>query len=341
MNGNSGCGMKRPFLAATAMFFCMNADSAQAQFRTGPTRAVGGRGVAPGYRGSGLAWGYPHRDGFVPLGGFPFFPFSPLAWSALLAPPITISPSPTVVLPPIVLNGGDANPDLVNPLPGPLPLPRENDFPQGAKPGDHIVIRPKKELPLLPPPEPIPLAPKADRVAPPVPRPPVMGIDPFAKRKVVNVDKADPDPVKEVARLVKLGKTAFAAEEFGAASEQFDRAIAVDPKSALPVFLKAQAAFASGRYGDAVTAIRAGLALDRTWPASPFDPKELYGANPALFADHLAALREVVAANPSDASLQFLIGYELWFIGEKVEARKWFDLAEKRLPAPGPIALFK
>ena len=48
-----------------------------------------------------------------------------------------------------------------------------------------------------------------------------------------------------------------------------------------------------------------------------------------------------MAANPREASLEFLLGYELWFIGEKVEARKWFDLAEKRLPAPGPIALFK
>jgi hypothetical protein len=90
-----------------------------------------------------------------------------------------------------------------------------------------------------------------------------------------------------------------------------------------------------------VTAIRAGLELDRTWPTGPFDPKELYGANPALFADHLATLRGVVAANPGEATLEFLLGYELWFIGEKVEARKWFDLAEKRLPAPGPLALFK
>ena len=114
-----------------------------------------------------------------------------------------------------------------------------------------------------------------------------------------------------------------------------------DRKLALPVFLKAQAAFAAGRYADAVTAIRAGLELDRAWPTSPFDPKELYGANPALFTDHLATLRGVVAANPGEATLEFLLGYELWFIGEKVEAKKWFDLAEKRLPAPGPLALFK
>jgi tetratricopeptide (TPR) repeat protein len=160
-------------------------------------------------------------------------------------------------------------------------------------------------------------------------------------RKIVNVDKPDPDPVKELARLIKLGKDAFASGEFGAASEQFDRAIAVAPKNALPLFLKAQAAFAAGRYDDAVKDIRAGLAVDPNWPSSPFDPKELYGSEPGTFNDHLATLRGVVAANPREPALEFLLGYELWFIGEKVEAKKWFDLAEKRLPAPGPIALFK
>jgi hypothetical protein len=47
----------------------------------------------------------------------------------------------------------------------------------------------------------------------------------------------------------------------------------------------------------------------------------------------------VTAANPGEATLEFLLGYQLWFVGEKVEARKWFDAAERRLP--GPVALFK
>jgi tetratricopeptide (TPR) repeat protein len=175
---------------------------------------------------------------------------------------------------------------------------------------------------------------------PPAPRPRFDG-DPFAIRKMENVDKPDPDPVKEVARLIKLGKESFASGEFGAASEQFERAIATAPKDALPVFMKAQAAFAAGRYDDAVKLIRAGLDLDRNWPSGPFDPKELCGGNPGLFNDLLATLRGVIAANPGEPTLEFLLGYELWFIGEKVEAKKWFDLAEKRLPAPGPIALFK
>jgi tetratricopeptide (TPR) repeat protein len=220
-----------------------------------------------------------------------------------------------------------------------MPFKNANeDLPPGAKPGDHVVIRPQKALPPLPPPDkPIPLIERAV----PLPRPPALARDPLGLPKALIVEKPDADPIKEVARLVKLGKEAFAGGEFGLANEQFDRAIAVDRRNALPLFLKAQAEFASGRYAAAVAAIRTGLDLDTTWPASPFDPKELFGPNPATFSDQLAILRGVVAANPADATLEFLLGYELWFIGEKVEARKWFNLAEKRLPVGGPLALFK
>ena len=39
--------------------------------------------------------------------------------------------------------------------------------------------------------------------------------------------------------------------------------------------------------------------------------------------------------------LEFLLGYQLWFSGDKMEADKLFRAAEKRLAAPGPIELFK
>ena len=170
---------------------------------------------------------------------------------------------------------------------------------------------------------------------------PVFRFDPFAKRFQVDAEKPEADPVKEAARLVKLGRVAFEVGEYGKAAEQFERATIAGPKLAAPHFLKAHAAFAAGRYSDAVAAIRAGLELDSAWPASTFDPKEPYGANPAAFAGHLAELRKVAAANPGEPTLEFLLGYQLWFIGEKVEARKWFDTAAKRLADPGPLALFK
>ena len=332
--------MTRLFLFAAMAVPLLSVTSLQAQFSGGPVRPGPGKGgINPGNSNarSGIRSGeplavYPGRPAFfVPL-GIPIFPFASLGWvdgPSLLA----ARPAIVIVSPPIVTGNNNFVPNF-NPAPA-----GDDDIPPGMKPGDQLIIKPKRALPLLPPPDapmPEPIAPAALR-----PRPKPIDDEPFAPRKIVNLDKPDPDPEKEAARLVKLGKNAFAAGEFGAAGEHFDRASVANPKSALPHFLKAQSSFAAGKYADAVASIRVGLDLERTWPGSPFDPKELYGTAPAVFNEHLATLRGVVAANPAEATLEFLLGYELWFIGEKVEAKKWFDLAEKRLPAPGPIALFK
>lgn len=203
--------------------------------------------------------------------------------------------------------------------------------------GGFLVFEPKRAFP-----PPGGIAPEVARVAaPPPPEKPLFRFDPFADPVIVKAEKADPDPLKEVARLMKLGREAFAASEYGAAIDRFNQAIAADAKAAEPHFLKAQAEFAAGNYADAVAEIRAGLALDPAWPAGAFDPKEPYGLNAAAFAGHLAQLRKVIAVNPGESTLEFLLGYQLWFIGERAEAKKWFAVAEKRLAVPGPIALFK
>jgi hypothetical protein len=307
-----------------------------------------------GLRVAGFAGGYYSRSVFaapiVPAWGVlpPISTLTPFGWApgfldpgwgvgpgwGLYAPPIV------VVQPPIILAGGnidenrkgDGNPALAfEQLPRPIePLPR------GAKPGEFLVISPKKEFP-----QPGQMTPEVDRVAA-LPKPkPVFRFDPFAPKVRIDIELPDPDPVKEAARLVKLGRVAFAAGEYGKAAEQFERATIASPKLAVPHFLKAQAAFAAGRYSDAVNAIRAGLELDAAWPTNTFDPKEPYGASAAAFAGHLAELRKTAAANPGEPALEFLLGYQLWFVGEKAEARKWFDAAAKRLADPGPLALFK
>ncbi len=133
----------------------------------------------------------------------------------------------------------------------------------------------------------------------------------------------------------------FAAGDYGRAAENFARAMAADPADARTYFLQAQAKFAAGQYAEAVARIRDGLARDPKWPAAKFDPTELYGDHPERFFLHLFALKKANAETPNQATLEFLLGYQLWFSGDKAEADKLFRAAEKRLAAPGPIALFK
>jgi len=271
-----------------------------------------GWGVGPGWGwGVGPGWGW----GVGPGWGW---------WN----------PAPRIVVPPILLadhSTGDADRGVVAAAGR---MPRRT--PDPTPPGDFLVISPKRETPAIGT-----ITPEVTRVAAIRPQRVVIPFDPFAPPRITAIDTPDPDPLKEAARLLQRGRAAFAAGEYGQAAEQFERAADADPKSATPHFLRAQALFAAGSYTEAVVAIRRGLERDPTWPTSSFDPKEPYGANPAAHAEQLAELRRVVAANPGEPTLEFLLAYQLWFIGEKAEARKWLTAAEKRLASPGPIALFK
>jgi hypothetical protein len=293
----------------------------------GPGFLQPGWGVGPGWGWNPLWAGIPRFWGAPGWGPWGWNVWNP--WGVgVIAPPF--------FPPPIILAGGAGNGDPngnavaavgVAPRRPPDPGPR----------GDFIVITPDGVFPPRGQ-----VAPAVDRVAaPPVPPPrPAFAFDPFAAG-APKIDTPDPDAEKELGRLLRLGREAFAAGDYVRAGDLFDRATAAGPRAAAPHFLKAQAMFASGAYADAVAALRSGLALDPEWPAGTFDPKEPYGANAAAFAAHLAELRKVVAANPGQPALEFLLGYQLWFIGEKVEAKKWFDAAAKRLADPGPVALFK
>jgi len=347
-------------LAAALMF--VDAAPARGQFVTGPgcpppyRHPFTIRGYsypAQGFYGAGFAAGFYSRSAFVGPFGLPWnvlppiSTLTPFGWTPGFLPAGWgigpgwggIAPPVAMVQPPIVLAGGNAerneatgNPALAfEKLPQPIkPLPR------GAR-DQFIVISPKKAFP-----EAGRVNPEVDRVAAvPPPRVPVFRLDPFAKRAKVDVEPREADPAKEAVRLLALGRAAYAAGEYGRAADQFERAAAADGKSASARFLNAQAAFAAGRFADAVSAIRAGLEIDPAWPTSTFDPKEPYGANAVAFTVHLAELRKAVAANPGEPNLEFLLGYQLWFVGERIEAKKWLDSAAMHLAEPGPVRLFK
>ncbi len=308
-------------------------------FRSGIGFAIGG----PRVRIGGIAGGFVTRSFFVSpplIGVTPVNPgwggwvpgWGPLGVFSPFAPPAVAVPVPVVVpVPAPVIEGRGERSDRHSPEPIGHAPPRPEPPPVLRPVGDFIVIAPRREE----------TVPSVERVEPspiPLPLPPP---DPFRRPAPVKVEAVEADPAKEANRLVRLGRESFIAGEFGRAAEQFERAIRLNPAEALPHFLLAQAQFAAGLYTDAVRAIRAGLDRDPTWPAALFDPARLYGEKPERFVLHLMALKKAQADNPGNATLEFLLGYQLWFSGDKDEAKKLFRTAEKRLPDPGPIALFK
>jgi hypothetical protein len=151
----------------------------------------------------------------------------------------------------------------------------------------------------------------------------------------------EPPPKKEEGMdLIALGRKAFAAQEYGRAAQRFRRAAAAAPREALPHFLLAQALFALGKYGEAVDAVLAGMALQPDWPAARFRPRELYGPHVADYPRHLARLKQTLARHPDDPDLLFLSAYQLWFDGRKEEARRLFERALPRAADRGAIDRF-
>ena len=181
-------------------------------------------------------------------------------WGGFSLPPVIVVP------PPIILAGGNVEErkdDEGNPARLRASSPADHPLPRSTRPGQFIVIKPRTAAPVLGQ-----IEPRVDRVASvPRPRAPEIRFDPFAKVVKTAVEPREADPAKEAARLVALGRAAFAAGEYGQAAEEFERAGVANPKLAPAHFLRAQAAFAAGRYTDAATAIRAGLDLDPAWPA--------------------------------------------------------------------------
>ena len=181
-----------------------------------------------------------------------------------------------------------------------------------------------------PKPLPAPVPPKPE-APPPPPKPMPMPPQPADPEK---------DPLDENSRLITLGKQAFTAREYGKAAQRFRQAARVAPELSRTYFLLAQAYVALGKYLDAQESILEGLARRPDWPREPFRPIELYGDHPAEYSEHLRRLREVVEHNERDAVLLFLYGYQLWFDGQRDEARGLFLRALPGLADPEVIQGF-
>ncbi|HSQ56695.1 MAG TPA: tetratricopeptide repeat protein [Gemmata sp.] len=286
-------------------------------------------GFSPGFLGPGS--GAPPAFGWNPVWG-PSFWGTGWGGCAIQQPPVIVLP------PPIIFAGRNDVDDAVADGGGGGVRPAADPEPMPVNAAKFLVISPKKRD--LPPGK---LVPAVDRVAKidRLPLLPPPRRDPLAAPRKFEDEHPDPDAVKEAMRLMKLGREAFARGAYGKASEHFERAARANPRAAAPHFLRAQAAFAAGSYAEAVDSVRAGLVLDPMWPLGLFDPKEPYGASAVHFANHLAELRKATTANPREPDLQFLLGYQLWFIGERAEASRWFAEADKDVVGPDLTALFR
>lgn len=177
-----------------------------------------------------------------------------------------------------------------------------------------IQAPPALPAPAVPPRPPV-IPAEFDRVAVPAPKPP----PPAPKKRVEPAKPLLGQP--DADRVAEAGRKAFVDGQYGRALELFQRVATITPDEPSVYFLISQAQFALGKYREAVTAIAAGMSLRVDWSDARFVSRDLYWKKPAVFDDHLHALRQAVEAFPDDPGLLFLLGHELWFDGKRDEAR--------------------
>jgi tetratricopeptide (TPR) repeat protein len=148
------------------------------------------------------------------------------------------------------------------------------------------------------------------------------------------------NPKAEAVRLIMLGREAYADQGYGRALQRLQQASGADPKNAEAHLLLGQALFALGKYREAVREIQAGLVLNPGWAKMPFRPLDLYGPNVADYAEQMFALDTAVTAQPNDADLLFLLGYQRWFDGRRDEAGRLFQKANRLQPNNPATLLF-
>jgi Tetratricopeptide repeat len=293
----------------------------------GVTASSFGGGVRIGRRGGvslsfssvGVAYAYPaFYRGF--------------SQTTIIYSPAPLYGTPYIIGPPVFLGPDQLALDRQLDEDRPMPQLRRAPFDAGRPPagGERRAPAPAPR-PEMPPPKPEP-KPEPKPPPPPPPQDPPMPPRPPGPAK---------DPVEENARLIALGRQAFALHEYGKASQRFRQATRVEPRLSEAHFLLAQSLLALGKYSDAVDAILAGILLRPDWPSSGFRPLELYAGNVADYPDHLRQLEMVVRDNGKDPVLLFLYAYQLWFDGRREEARLLFQRAlQAGFDAPEVIQRF-
>lgn len=144
----------------------------------------------------------------------------------------------------------------------------------------------------------------------------------------------EPKPAAKVdmredhVRLVDLGLEAFGGGEYGLAAQRFRQAIKVTPDWAKADFLLGQAEFALGKYREAAATIQAGMKLDKRWPHyAVLVRADIYKDSAADFPIHLKQLETALAEQPTNTTLLFLLGHQLWFDGRRADALAVFQRA--------------
>ncbi len=138
--------------------------------------------------------------------------------------------------------------------------------------------------------------------------------------------------------LLALGSDYLERNDFADAQDAFSTSEELlaemrgrDPKSIpggwrVAPIASANALIGQKKYHEAVAEIAKGVELVPEWPLSKMDLRTVY-RDPAFVDVLMSDLKAELRKSPDDAQLQFLMGYEYFYTGDKEAAKPFFEKA--------------
>lgn len=151
--------------------------------------------------------------------------------------------------------------------------------------------------------------------------------------------------------LMRLGNQNFQSSHYAEAQDAYESAqhslfeLDGQPLQTIPIPCRfaplavANALFAQKQFKESADAVARGIRYLPEWPAMTLDLRSLHH-DPAEYETIVEDLRAKIKESPNDASLEFLLGYELHFTGKKIEAHEQFERALKLDPKHAGAKIF-
>jgi hypothetical protein len=154
------------------------------------------------------------------------------------------------------------------------------------------------------------------------------------------VRQSNPKARDRARQFVEFGDAQFRARNLAGAYDRYKKAAEAAPDLGEAWFRQGHVLADLGRYDQAATAFRRGLALRPDWPTGGFRLADLYGDNRAALASMFEAIEQALAARPANANAQYVAAVQLFFDGRLELARTAFQRALKLGEAASNIEPF-
>lgn len=155
-------------------------------------------------------------------------------------------------------------------------------------------------------------------------------------------DEAEPEPERRpnlrstnarsnalAWKYIGYGDGLYGKQRYAEAADRYRRAVGTAPQLADGWFRRALALTGTGRYDQAVSAVKRGLAIDPKWPAAAFDAGDTLWPDAKAKDAYFSTLTKLAAEHPADPNVLFLVGLHFRLDGQDDQAKKYLTRAQR------------